>query len=137
MKLSLERQGREGLHFVGINEKGLTTEFGSSALGGESKNLSPMEHLLLSAAACTSIDIVLILKKMKQEVLGLKVEIEGLRREEVPSIFNKIHLHYLLKGKIDEKKANKAVELSVEKYCSVLTMLQHDASVSHSFEISE
>ncbi|TDM00236.1 MAG: osmotically inducible protein OsmC [Flavobacteriaceae bacterium] len=134
MKLTLERLD-DALHFVGKNEKGLQTEFGASALGGESKALSPMEHLLLSAAACSSIDVVLILKKMKQELRDIKVEVSGVRRDEEPKIFVEIELKYTLFGDLELDKAQRATSLAVEKYCSVLTMLQHDAKISHQLEI--
>lgn len=130
MKIILESTHGD-LNFKGTNDRGQSVQF-----SGNKEASSPMETVLMAAAACSSIDVELILKKMRQDVEGIKVEVKGERREEiVPAIFTAIHLHFILTGEIKEKKAKEAVELSLEKYCSVSLSLDRDIKISHSFEI--
>jgi putative redox protein len=83
----------------------------------------PMELVLMALGSCSVFDLNTILQKQRQEIEDIQVEVEGDRREEIPNIFTKIHIKFLLKGKIDELKAQKAAELAVKKYCSVHDML--------------
>ena len=130
MKVFL-KSTKDELGYEGINSKGYIQNFSGSKNG-----VSPMESVLLAGAACSSIDIELILQKMRQPLINIEVEVNGIRKEnEVPRVFQKIDLHYKLYGKIKEKKAKEAVEKSIEKYCSVLTMLQTTVEISYSFEI--
>jgi putative redox protein len=79
-----------------------------------------MEVLLMSLAGCSSIDVISILKKMKQEVTDYDVEVMAERKDEVPSIFTKIHMNFIVKGNdLNKDKVQRAVQLSAEKYCSV------------------
>jgi len=119
------------LNFKGTNERGQSIQ-----LSGNKEAISPMETLLTAAAACSSIDIELILKKMRQELDRIEVKVEAERREEiVPAIFTKIHLHYILHGKIKDNKAKEAVNLSLEKYCSVTQSLSSDIDITSSYEV--
>jgi len=106
-------------------------------LGNDGKSVGPMQAVLMAAAGCSSIDIVMILEKMKQPLQDIKVEVTGTRREEAPKVYTKIHMHYILYGTLDEQKAKRAIDLSLEKYCSVSLMLQKAAEISSSFEIKE
>jgi putative redox protein len=129
MKILLTSTDRE-LEYVGTNSSG-----NKIALSGK-EGVSPMESVLIASAACSSIDIELILSKMRQTLLNLEVEVAAKRAEnEIPKVFTEIHLHYKLYGDLKQKKAESAVEKSVEKYCSVLTMLESKVKVSHSYEI--
>lgn len=94
-----------------------------------------MQALLMAAAGCSSIDVVMILEKMKQPIKDIKVEVSGTRKSEIPKVYTKIHMHYILIGEIDEEKAKRAIDLSLEKYCSVSLMLQKAAEFTSSFEI--
>ena len=96
---------------------------GSPDIGGKELGVRPMELVLMALASCSSLDLVLILRKQRQEILDFSVEVEGNRREEIPTVFTKIHLDFNLKGNIDKAKADKAAELAVKKYCSVHDML--------------
>ncbi len=98
--------------------------------------VSPMRLLLLSAAGCTSYDVVMILEKMKQPIEGVEVEVNGERSDEYPRVYTEVHLHYKVYGDMDDKKVRRAIELSQEKYCSVVAQLRKGGTrVSYSYEI--
>lgn len=136
MKIELQRLN-EAVHFKCTTEEGLQTETdGSPEVGGEGKAPRPMQLLLMSHASCSAIDVVHLLKKMRQPLTDIRVEAEGERHaKEVPAVFRKIHLHYTLTGELDKKSVEKAIKLSVEKYCSVGAMLAKTAEITWSFEI--
>jgi len=128
MKVSLAADGNLQT-YKGINSKDQTISIGNGTA------VSPMETLLLAAAGCSTIDVVMILEKMRQSLEDIKVEVEGTRRETTPRIFTKIHFHYVLTGDIKEDKAQKAIDSSLEKYCSVSLSLSDNIEISSSFEI--
>lgn len=104
---------------------------GSPDMGGLGLGVRPMEMVLMALASCTSLDLVSILRKQKQDLKDLSVSVEGKRREQIPTTFTKIHMSFTLKGSIDPDKANRAAELAVKKYCSV-----HDMLVAGGVEIT-
>jgi putative redox protein len=136
MKIKLKRLD-DAYHLQAINEDGRSVETdGSPAIGGSNKAMRPMQMLLAAAGSCSSIDIISILKKQKQELKDLQVEINGEREPDVvPSLFTDIHLHYILSGTLDDAKVKRAIELSVGKYCSVVKILEKTAKVTYSYEI--
>jgi len=136
-KMKLDWLGE--LKFVGRNERGNTVFFDVPIeKGGQGTAPSPMETLLACLAACSSIDVVLILKKKRQNVTGLSVEVTGIRRDEDPKIYTEINLKYVVKGRgLDEKAVESAIKLSHEKYCSVGGMLREAAKILTSYEIIE
>ncbi len=136
MKVTLKRLNKDVL-FEGANAEGNTIHLdGSPEIGGEGKGMRPTESLLVSIAACSSIDVVVLLKKMRQQLDDIQVEITGERAEDqVPKIFTKIHLHFILTGKIKPEKAAQAVQLSADKYCTVAKMVDSVAEITHDFEI--
>lgn len=96
----------------------------------------PMLTLLCAAAACSATDVVLILKKKRVELSTLKVEMTGVRREQEPRRYLSIQLVWRLTGEgLDETKAKHAVELSVEKYCSVIASLAPDIQVTNEIHV--
>ncbi len=98
--------------------------------------ISPMRLLLLSVAGCTSYDVVTILKKMREPIEGLEVEISGERREEHPQIYTRVHIHYRIYGNVREEKAKRAIELSQDKYCSASAHVKlSGADLTYSLEI--
>ena len=117
-------------HYVAKNEDGHTVN-----LSGDGTAAGPMQTVLMAVAGCSTIDIVMILEKMRQGLTKIEVEVEGTRREEIPRIYTQIHLHYKIYGKVKENKAQQAMDLSLEKYCSVSKMLEKTAAISGSFEI--
>lgn len=104
---------------------------GSPEIGGEGLGVRPMEMVLMALASCSSLDLVSILKKQKQDLQDISVSVEGERREELPPVFTKINMSFTLKGDIDPAKAERAAELAVQKYCSV-----HDMLVAGGVEIN-
>ncbi len=136
MKVTIQRKN-QAIHFEGLNPDKLKVEIdGSPTEGGEGKGVRPMELVLMALASCSSIDLVLILQKMRQELRDLKIEVEGKRAEEqVPKVFTEIHLYFILMGNIEEDKAARAVKLAVDKYCSVKNNLDPNIKISYDFEI--
>lgn len=115
--------------FEGTNSKNQSITLGDGAAVG------PMESVLLAAAGCSTIDIVMILKKMRQPLEEILVEVDGTRTDEIPRVFTKIHLHYTLTGKLKDQKVKQAIDLSLEKYCSVVIMLSKAVTIESSYEI--
>lgn len=136
MKIHIE-QVDEGTNFTAKNERGHSVQLDDgSVTGGAFEGMSPMELLLSSVATCSSIDLVQILKKQRQPLENLQIEAEGIRPEDTtPRPFKKISLTFKLSGDLDESKVARAVELSVEKYCSVADTLDRDVEIIHDFEI--
>ena len=136
MKITLRRINKAVL-FEARNERGHTVLVeGGPSLGGENQAPSPTELLVISQAACTAMDIVELLKKMRQPLEHLEIETEGKRAENlIPKVFTGIHLHYKLYGNIKPTKAEKAIVMSIEKYCTVSKMIENVTKITYSFEI--
>jgi len=106
--------------------------------GGDSSATKPMELLLLGLGSCTGMDIVSLLKKMRQDFSGIELNITADRAEEHPNVYTKIDLEYVICGRgIDEGKVKHAVELSQEKYCGVSAMLRKSCPVNYTWRIVE
>src|SRR6202034_2089803 len=108
--------------FEGKAENGNTILFDADT--AHTHGPSPMEAVLMALCACTSVDVVSILKKKRQEITGLRVSAEAERAPDPPQVFTKIMLTYTIRGKVDRKAAEDAVSLSKNKYCSVSKMLE-------------
>lgn len=136
MKVTLKRLNSD-YHMEAKNESENVIEMdGSPKIGGQNLGARPMEVLLMSLAGCSSIDVISILKKMKQEVIDYHVEVEADREPDVvPSLFTKIHMKYILKGTLNEEKVKRAIQLSAEKYCSVSKILEPTAEITWSYEL--
>jgi putative redox protein len=136
MNLTLSRKAAP-YHFSISNESGKTVETDASTeIGGSDAAVRPMELLLAGLASCSSIDIVLLLEKMRQPLIDIRVDIQAQRRQnETPSLFESIHLHYILFGNIDKEKAEKAINMSIDKYCSVAKIIEKTCSIHWDFEI--
>lgn len=124
MKIQLTRKN-EAVHFEASSDSSpiKVNIDGPEAIGGEGKGVRPMELVLMALGSCSVFDLSTILKKQRQDIQDIQVEVSGDRREEIPNIFTKIHISFTLKGNIDLEKAHKAAELAVKKYCSVHDML--------------
>jgi putative redox protein len=97
---------------------------------------SPMEMVLMAAGACSSVDVVSILKKARQHVINCEVRLKAERADTIPKVFTKLHLHFVVTGvNLSEKHVERAVQLSADKYCSVSIMLSGSVAVSHSFSV--
>lgn len=105
--------------------------------GGKNQGPRPMEMLLLGVGGCSAFDVVHILKKSRQDVTDCEAQLEATRVDEVPAVFESIHIHFVVKGnKLKEAQVKRAVELSAEKYCSASIMLgKAGVAITHSYEI--
>lgn len=105
--------------------------------GGKNQGPRPMELLLLGLGGCTSFDVMSILKKSRQDVTDCIANISAERADEVPSVFTKIDIHFVVTGnKLKENLVKRAVELSAEKYCSASIMLEKaGVEITHSYEV--
>ena len=112
--------------FEGTDAKGHTVRMDTSdETGGENFGIRPMQMLLMGLGGCSAIDIVMILKKQRQEVKDFSIKIEGEREKgKEPSLWEDIKVVFTLTGKIDKEKAERACELSMNKYCSVAETLR-------------
>ena len=129
----------DNMSFVGESESGHSVVMdGPPESGGRNLGVRPMEMVLLGMGGCTAFDVVLILKRQRQDITDCQVELSAERAEDTPKVFTKIHVHYMVTGKnLDEKKVARAVDMTADKYCSVSIMLAQSAEVTHDFEIIE
>ena len=111
---------------------------GSPDIGGRNLGPRPMEMLLMGTGGCSSIDVVMILQKGRQDVTDCQVELTAERADENPKVFTRIHMHFIVKGrKLKPEVVERAIKLSAEKYCSATIMLAKTAETTHDFEIIE
>jgi putative redox protein len=127
----------DAFHFSAANEIGNTVHIDASPdIGGTNQGMRPMQMLLSAMGGCSAIDIINILKKQKQDLKDMKITVTGERQKDaVPSLFETIHAHYKFFGNLDKDKVEKAINLSVGKYCSVSKTLEMTATITTSFEI--
>ena len=110
---------------------------GSPEHGGRDLGIRPMESVLIGLGACSAFDVVLMLKKARQNVLDCEVVLEAERADAVPAVFTKIEMVYRIAGtELLKKQVDRAVSLSAEKYCSVSKMLEESVEITHRVEIS-
>lgn len=120
------------LVFEAKGSSGVPILLGQTAEGSELKTTRPMELLLMSLASCSSVDIVRILKTQKQSIDDYRVEVNANRQEgRVPALFDTINLKYVFEGDISPLKIERAVNLSLEKYCSVYKILEPTAKINY------
>lgn len=132
MKVALERINQEYLFEVSNPNGHRVLLDNKSKTEGSVKGISPMELLLMGLAGCSSIDVVAILNKQKINPTSIKMEVEGQRPENaVPALFNAITVKVLLEGDFSAEKAQRAVALSFDKYCSVSKTLEHTATIEY------
>lgn len=126
-------------HFEVTSESGGKIRMdGSRSIGGLEGGLSPMQLLLAGSGGCSAIDIVGILKKQKQDLHDLQIEVDGNRKQlDTYSEYESIHLKFIFTGNLDESKVERAIELSLGKYCSVSKTLEKTSKITYSYEINE
>ena len=127
----------EDVCFMGESESGHAVILdGSPEIGGRNLGMRPMEMLLIGMGSCSSIDVVTILKKARQDISNCVAEISAERAEDIPKVFTKIHVHFVVTGRgLNESQVERAVKLSAEKYCSASIMLGKAAEITHSFAV--
>ena len=133
-QLELRLQGEctfEAKNILGVS----TIVDGPISLGGKYSSLRPMETVLAGLAGCSAVDVVLILKRGHHQLDDLQVIVDAERVDEVPAVFETIHLHFKAVGPLGQAALQRACDLSMEKYCSVTKMLQSTVDITHSCEI--
>jgi len=127
------------MSFVGESGSGHSVVMdGAPEAGGRDLGIRPMEMLLLGLGGCTAFDVVSILHKSRQKISDCEVEIEAERAAEIPRVFTRIHIHFIVSGKdLDPGRVARAVALSADKYCSASRMLEKAAEITHDFELQE
>lgn len=127
----------DAFHFRATGTAGVALDIdGAVAIGGHNAGARPMEMLLMGLASCSAIDVILILKKQRQLIEDFRMSVDGLREADAtPAPFQKIHVHYVLKGQLDTEKVRRAIDLSMDKYCSATAQLRPTAEITYSFVI--
>jgi putative redox protein len=123
--------------FIGESGSGQKIVFGT-AFGpeGRSPGPSPMELVLIGLGSCSGYDVVHILEKGREAIEDVTVELEAERAQQDPKVFTRIHMHFVVKGRgVAPEKVERAIALSVEKYCSASAMIAKTATITHDFEV--
>jgi putative redox protein len=137
MKVELNRVD-DDFHFKAIGSAGVAVDIdGAESIGGHNSGARPMELMLMSLGACSAIDIIQILKKQKQKIEKFNISVNGERDpDNIPSLFTTIDVHFILTGELEKNKVERAIKLSVEKYCSATAILCKTAKINYTFEIN-
>lgn len=137
MHVELERVN-DAVHLHAKNEDGIIVDIdGSPDIGGQNLGARPMQLVLMALGGCTSMDILSMMQKMREDIKSYKVKIDAERASEHPMVFTKIHVHFVFEGDLKKTNIEKAIQLSMDKYCSVTHMLNKTATITHSYEILE
>lgn len=135
MKITIQRVD-QAYRMEATNESGQKTYTdGSADIGAQEIDFRPMQMVLTALGSCSSIDIIYLLEKQRQQLDDIKIEIDSKRADTAPKVFTDIHIHYKLYGPIDDKKAERACRLSMEKMCSVSKMLEKSVNISWTYEV--
>ncbi|MDR0702787.1 MAG: OsmC family protein [Azoarcus sp.] len=139
MECIVKWTGVDGMTFLAETGSGhLLAMDGASEGGGRDLAPRPMEVVLAGAGGCTAYDVVLILKRGRQDVRGCSVRLEAARAETDPKVFTRIHFHFTVSGcGLKPEAVERAIRLSAEKYCSASIMLGKTAEISHEWTIVE
>ena len=129
----------DGMSFLAETGSGHTVMMdGAPEAGGRNIAPRPMELMLAGAGGCTAFDVVLILKRSRQDVTDCKVSLKADRAETDPKVFTRIAFHYTVTGRnLKPDVVERAIKLSYEKYCSASIMLGKTAEIEHTWDIVE
>jgi len=129
----------EGLQLIGYAGTGHAVVIDADPeVGGFGTGSKPMELVLIALGACTSMDVISILRKKREDLQGLEVRLSGERAADDPMVYTRVRFHYVLKGKgLSPQSCKASIELSQEKYCSVLGMVSKTAKIEYDWEIIE
>ena len=133
------RWNGDGMAFIAETEsRHLVAMDGAPEGGGRNLAPRPMELVLAGTGGCTAYDVVLILKRSRQDVTSCDVKLSAERAATDPKVFTKIHMHFIVRGRgLKPSLVENAVRLSREKYCSASRMLEKTAAITADFEIVE
>ncbi len=136
MKITFKRLD-EDYHIQAMNDNGNTIETdGAEDIGGAKQGMRPMQLVLSALGSCSAIDVVQFLRKMRQPLEDIQMEVTAEREaDKTPSLFTAVHIHYKLFGALNPQKVERAIEMSVDKYCSVARILEKTAAISWDYEI--
>jgi len=136
IKIELARVD-DDFNFEAVNDSGNKILLdGAPADGGHNRGMRPMQTLLAAMGGCSAIDVISILRKQREELKDIKITVTGEREKDaVPSLYTEVHAHFKLFGNINKDKAEKAVSLSIGKYCSVAKTLEKNAKITYSVEV--
>ncbi len=139
MECHVQWLGMSGMAFTARTGSGhLTIMDGALEGGGNNLAPRPMELVLAGTGGCAAYDVVLILKRSRQEVSGCEVNLKAERAANDPKVFTKIHFHFTVRGKdLKSDVVERAIHLSAEKYCSASIMLGKTAEITHDWDIAE
>ncbi len=108
------------------------------ASGGHNAGFRPMELLLVGFGGCSGMDVISILRKKRQPVAGLEINVKGEKSDDHPKIYKEVHIEYVVKGKgVGKEAVERAIALSLDKYCSVGATLARAGKITHSYRIVE
>ncbi len=129
----------EGMSFIAETGSGhLVTMDGAPEGGGRNLAPRPMEMVLLGTGACTAYDVVLILKRGRQDITGCTAKLQADRADTDPKVFTRINFHFTVTGRnLKLEAVERAIKLSAEKYCSASIMLGKTAEITHTWEVVE
>lgn len=129
----------EGMSFIAETGSGhLVTMDGAPEAGGRNLAPRPMEMVLAGTGGCTAFDVVLILKRSRQQIIGCEAKLSADRADVDPKVFTRINFHFVVTGHgLKPEMVERAIKLSAEKYCSASIMLGKTAEISHTWEIVE
>lgn len=128
-----------GLAFEGAANSGFKLALGSNTeVGTNDDGFRPLELLLVGLGGCTAMDVISILQKKRQDVTSFEIQLHAERAEDHPRVFTDVVVEYILTGKdLDPAAVERAVELSVTKYCSAQAMLSKAANITHKITLHE
>jgi putative redox protein len=136
MEVNLTRLDQD-FHMAATGTSGVAVHMdGSPEIGGNNQGARPMEMLLMGLGGCSAIDVIMILKKQRQEIGSFDIKVTADRESvEEYSEFRSINLHFKMGGDLQEDKVRRAIELSLEKYCSVAMVLNKTATITYTLEL--
>ncbi|MFW5972675.1 MAG: OsmC family protein [Bacteroidota bacterium] len=127
---------RKNFRFTATTDNGKSVEIDASSAAGEAEHASPMQLVASAIGACSAIDIVDILQKGRQTIDSFSIEVDAERAETPPKVFTRVHVHYDLNGDLTSDKVQRAIALSLQKYCSVSIMIAKTATLTASCSVN-
>jgi putative redox protein len=137
MEVTLHRLN-QAYHIEATNQNERTIQMDASVdAGGGDLGMRPMQALLAALGACTEIDVIGILQKQRAHLQDIVLQVRGERAiDQIPAVFTAIHIHYAVTGELTPDQLKRAIDLSLDKYCSVTAMLRKTAHITYSYELN-